>query len=78
MIDQYALWIGRVVMIGAGGIVAVIFLLAAWWLAGYIGADVFKRLRRIDPKADDTTEDEPEALPAPLQVVERETEIDYG
>ena len=47
MINQYALWIGRGVMVGAGGLVALAFLLAAWWLTGLLGADVFKRLRRI-------------------------------
>lgn len=42
-----ALTIGYAVMLGAGGIVAGLFLAGVWFLVGLLGRDVFKRLRRI-------------------------------
>lgn len=45
--DQYALWIGRIVMAAAGGVLALLLLGVAWWFTGILGAEVFKRVRRI-------------------------------
>lgn len=46
-LDSIAQMVGYITMTAGGGLLALALLGVAWYCAGYLGADVWKRIRRI-------------------------------